>query len=135
MQPIALSTDYIFRVRGSNNTPVPQDEMSMMFPVRRNAITSVDSPTTKSPGYVIELDPEEDPEENKDDETEDGPVDYSYEGEMMEMMMTVIHLGMTLMVRMRMMRTRRGRGGGALSSGQNCYLLYLLMVLVSYLMV
>nr|GEW64231.1 hypothetical protein [Tanacetum cinerariifolium] len=36
----------------------------------------VDSPTTKSPRYVVESDPEEDPEEYEDDESEDGPVDY-----------------------------------------------------------
>nr|GEY84170.1 hypothetical protein [Tanacetum cinerariifolium] len=35
----------------------------------------VDSPTTKSPGYVVESDPEEDPE-YEDDEEQDGPVDY-----------------------------------------------------------
>nr|GEV64124.1 hypothetical protein [Tanacetum cinerariifolium] len=31
------------------------------------------SPTSESPGYVAELDPEEDPEEYEDDESEDGP--------------------------------------------------------------
>ncbi|GKF55072.1 hypothetical protein Tco_0165412, partial [Tanacetum coccineum] len=36
----------------------------------------VDSPTTESPEYVTESDPEEDPEEYEDDETKDGPVDY-----------------------------------------------------------
>ncbi|GKD10033.1 hypothetical protein Tco_1189718, partial [Tanacetum coccineum] len=46
---------------------------------------------------VTESDPEEDPEEYEDDETEDGPVNYPMDGEMMEMMMTAIHLGMTLM--------------------------------------
>ncbi|GKF69081.1 hypothetical protein Tco_0202138, partial [Tanacetum coccineum] len=40
----------------------------------------VDSPTTESPGYVIESDPKEDPEEYEDDETEDGPVDYPMDG-------------------------------------------------------
>nr|GEV93890.1 hypothetical protein [Tanacetum cinerariifolium] len=34
------------------------------------------SPTTESPEYVAESDPEEDPEEYEDDETKDGPVDY-----------------------------------------------------------
>nr|GEZ22410.1 hypothetical protein [Tanacetum cinerariifolium] len=38
------------------------------------------SPTTESPGYVAESDPEEDPEEYEEDETEDGPVDYPMDG-------------------------------------------------------
>ncbi|GKG46190.1 hypothetical protein Tco_0501036 [Tanacetum coccineum] len=63
------------------------------FPAKEQSL-----PTAESPGYVTESDPEEDPKEYEDDETEDGPVDYP---------MTAIHLGMTLMVRMRMMRTRR----------------------------
>ncbi|GKE72873.1 hypothetical protein Tco_1534914, partial [Tanacetum coccineum] len=37
-------------------------------------------PTTESPGYVTESDPEEDPEEYEDDETKDGPVDYPMDG-------------------------------------------------------
>ncbi|GJV02620.1 putative ribonuclease H-like domain-containing protein [Tanacetum coccineum] len=40
----------------------------------------IDSPTTESPRYVTESDPEEDPEEYEDDETEDGPVDYPMDG-------------------------------------------------------
>nr|GFD03310.1 hypothetical protein [Tanacetum cinerariifolium]GFD08177.1 hypothetical protein [Tanacetum cinerariifolium] len=36
----------------------------------------IDSPTAKSSGYVVVLDPKEDPEKYEDDETEDGPVDY-----------------------------------------------------------
>nr|GEX39714.1 putative reverse transcriptase domain-containing protein [Tanacetum cinerariifolium] len=35
----------------------------------------IDSPTTESPGYIAESDPEEDPE-YEDDEEQDGPVDY-----------------------------------------------------------
>ncbi|GKG05564.1 hypothetical protein Tco_0325650, partial [Tanacetum coccineum] len=35
----------------------------------------IDSPTTESPGYVTESDPEEDPEEY-----EDGPIDYPMDG-------------------------------------------------------
>nr|GEW75695.1 putative reverse transcriptase domain-containing protein [Tanacetum cinerariifolium] len=38
------------------------------------------SPTTESPGYVAESDPEEDPEEYEEDEIEDGPVDYHMDG-------------------------------------------------------
>ncbi|GKF23073.1 hypothetical protein Tco_0075395, partial [Tanacetum coccineum] len=37
-------------------------------------------PTTESPGYVVESDPEEDSEEYEDDETEDGYVDYPMDG-------------------------------------------------------
>nr|GFC53383.1 hypothetical protein [Tanacetum cinerariifolium] len=40
----------------------------------------VDSPTAKSPGYVVKSDPEEDLKEYEDDESEDGPVDYPIDG-------------------------------------------------------
>ncbi|GKE92675.1 hypothetical protein Tco_1573770, partial [Tanacetum coccineum] len=46
------------------------------FPTEEQPLPPVDSPTTESPGYVTELDPEEDPEEYEDDETEDGLIDY-----------------------------------------------------------
>ncbi|GJZ45140.1 hypothetical protein Tco_0592736 [Tanacetum coccineum] len=56
------------------------------FPVKEQPLPPVDSPTTESPGYVTESDPEEDPEEYEDDETEDedgeeeehlAPADYA----------------------------------------------------------
>ncbi|GJX95934.1 hypothetical protein Tco_0351732 [Tanacetum coccineum] len=47
-----------------------------MFPVEEQPFPPVDSPTTESPGYVVESDPEE----YEDDETEDGPVDYPMDG-------------------------------------------------------
>ncbi|GKF66416.1 hypothetical protein Tco_0192933 [Tanacetum coccineum] len=50
------------------------------FSDEEQPILLVDSPTTESPGYVTELDPEEDPEEYEDDETEDGLVDYPMDG-------------------------------------------------------
>ncbi|GJT63574.1 hypothetical protein Tco_1015054 [Tanacetum coccineum] len=50
------------------------------FSAEEQPLPPIDSPTTESPGYVTELDPEEDPEEYKDDETEDGPVDYPMDG-------------------------------------------------------
>ncbi|GJY98152.1 hypothetical protein Tco_0515062 [Tanacetum coccineum] len=50
------------------------------FSAEEQPILLVDSPTAESPGYVTELDLEEDPEEYADDETEDGPVDYPMEG-------------------------------------------------------
>ncbi|GJR51022.1 hypothetical protein Tco_1401543 [Tanacetum coccineum] len=50
------------------------------FPVEEQPLPPVVSPTTESPGYVIESDPEEDPEEYKDDVTEDGPVEYPIDG-------------------------------------------------------
>ncbi|GJV02394.1 hypothetical protein Tco_1335963 [Tanacetum coccineum] len=50
------------------------------FPAEEQPLPPIDSPTTESPGYVTESDPEEDPEEYEDDETEDGPVDYPMNG-------------------------------------------------------
>nr|GEW55073.1 hypothetical protein [Tanacetum cinerariifolium] len=44
------------------------------------AITTCCSPTAESPGYISELDLEEDPEEYENDETKDGPVDYPMDG-------------------------------------------------------
>ncbi|GKE79330.1 hypothetical protein Tco_1545450, partial [Tanacetum coccineum] len=46
------------------------------FLAEEQPLPPVVSPTAESPGYVVELDPEEDPEEYEDDETEDGSVDY-----------------------------------------------------------
>nr|GEW50976.1 putative reverse transcriptase domain-containing protein [Tanacetum cinerariifolium] len=43
---------------------------------KEQPLLHVVSPTTESPGYVAESDPEEDLEEYEDDETEDGLVDY-----------------------------------------------------------
>ncbi|GKA59290.1 hypothetical protein Tco_0758603 [Tanacetum coccineum] len=50
------------------------------FSAEEQPLPPVVSPTTESPGYVVESDPEEDPEEYEDDETEDGPVDYPMDG-------------------------------------------------------
>ncbi|GJS13993.1 hypothetical protein Tco_0408465 [Tanacetum coccineum] len=50
------------------------------FPAEEQPLPPIDSPTTDSPGYVTESDPEEDLEEYEDDETEDGPVDYPMDG-------------------------------------------------------
>ncbi|GJT01730.1 hypothetical protein Tco_0822899 [Tanacetum coccineum] len=52
----------------------------MSFPAGEQPLPPVDSPTTKSPRYVTESDPEEDPEEYEDDETEDSMVDYPMDG-------------------------------------------------------
>ncbi|GJR64078.1 putative reverse transcriptase domain-containing protein [Tanacetum coccineum] len=51
-----------------------------VFLAKGQPLPPVDSPTTESPGYVVESDPEEDPEEYEDDETKDGPVDYPMDG-------------------------------------------------------
>ncbi|GJS76358.1 hypothetical protein Tco_0726239 [Tanacetum coccineum] len=51
-----------------------------VFSIEEQPLPPIDSPTTKSPGYVIESDPKEDPEEYKDDETVDGPVNYHIDG-------------------------------------------------------
>nr|GFA39751.1 reverse transcriptase domain-containing protein [Tanacetum cinerariifolium] len=46
-----------------------------VLPAEEQPLPPIDSPTTESPGYVAESDPEEDPE-YEDDEEQDGPVDY-----------------------------------------------------------
>ncbi|GJS66346.1 hypothetical protein Tco_0680910, partial [Tanacetum coccineum] len=50
------------------------------FLAKEQPLPLVVSPTAKSPGYVVESDPEEDSEEYEDDKTEDGPVDYPMDG-------------------------------------------------------
>nr|GFC47672.1 hypothetical protein [Tanacetum cinerariifolium] len=72
-----------------------------ILPVEEQPLPPVVSPTAESSGYVAESDPKEDLEEYK---TEDGPVDYPWTE---EMMMTVIHLDMTLMRKMRTRKRRR----------------------------
>nr|GEZ59501.1 putative reverse transcriptase domain-containing protein [Tanacetum cinerariifolium] len=56
----------------------PEDEH--ILPAEEQPLPPVVSPTTESPGYVAESDPEEDPEEYGDDEIKDGPVDYPMYG-------------------------------------------------------
>ncbi|GJW79182.1 putative reverse transcriptase domain-containing protein [Tanacetum coccineum] len=107
MQPVAPpSPDYIPDLEEPQIPPVLQDEREPMFiqahdpdympepiypeyiplkddhvfPAEEQPLPPVDSPTTESPRYVAESDPEEDPEEYEDDETEDGPVDYPMDG-------------------------------------------------------
>ncbi|GJV08570.1 retrovirus-related pol polyprotein from transposon TNT 1-94 [Tanacetum coccineum] len=109
LQPVAPpSPDYIPGPENPQTPPVPQDEDEREpmfvqahdpdyvpepvypeyipledeheFPAEEQPLPPIDSPTTESPGYVTESDPEEDPEEYEDDETEDGPVDYPMDG-------------------------------------------------------
>ncbi|GJV75166.1 hypothetical protein Tco_1506750 [Tanacetum coccineum] len=109
LQPVAPpSPDYILGPENLQILPVPQDEDEREpmfiqahdpdyvpepiypeyipleddheFPAEEQPLPPIDSPTTESPGYVTESDPEEDPEEYEDDETEDGPVDYPMDG-------------------------------------------------------
>ncbi|GJS30932.1 putative reverse transcriptase domain-containing protein [Tanacetum coccineum] len=77
LQPLAPpSPDFIPAIY-SSYIPLEDDHE---FPAEEQPLPPIDSPTTKSPGYVTESDPEEDPEEYEDDETEDGPVDYPMDG-------------------------------------------------------
>ncbi|GJU68909.1 hypothetical protein Tco_1255168 [Tanacetum coccineum] len=109
LQPVAPpSPDYILGPENLQILPVPQDEDEREpmfiqahdpdyvpepiypeyipleddheFPAEEQPLPPIDSPTTESPGYVTESDPEEDPEEYEDDKTEDGPVDYPMDG-------------------------------------------------------
>nr|GFB21411.1 hypothetical protein [Tanacetum cinerariifolium] len=54
---------------------IPLEE-EHVFLAEKQPLPPVVSPTTESPEYVAESNPEEDPEEYEDDESEDGPVDY-----------------------------------------------------------
>ncbi|GJU48743.1 hypothetical protein Tco_1218298 [Tanacetum coccineum] len=109
LQPVAPpSPDFILGPENPQTPPVPQEEDEREplfiqahdpnyvpepiypeyipleddheFPAEEQPLPPIDSPTTESPGYITESDPEEDPEEYEDDETEDGPVDYPMDG-------------------------------------------------------
>nr|GEW63854.1 putative reverse transcriptase domain-containing protein [Tanacetum cinerariifolium] len=58
---------------------IPLEDEHILF-AEEQPLPPVISPTTESPGYVAESDPEEDPEEYEEDEAEDGPVDYPMDG-------------------------------------------------------
>ncbi|GKB35960.1 hypothetical protein Tco_0880902, partial [Tanacetum coccineum] len=68
----------------NSHEPLPIDYIPLEddheFPAEEQPLPPIDSPTTESPGYVTESDPEEDPEEYEDDKTEDGSVDYPMDG-------------------------------------------------------
>ncbi|GJT38502.1 hypothetical protein Tco_0938367 [Tanacetum coccineum] len=72
------SPDFIPGPENPQTLPVPQDEDELSG--WEQPLPPIDLPTTESPGYVTESDPEEDPKEYEDDETEDGPVDYPMDG-------------------------------------------------------
>ncbi|GJT92321.1 hypothetical protein Tco_1081166 [Tanacetum coccineum] len=73
--PAAVSTTVIvIRIHGLPDTAQMRHEFSGGGAAINHPVEF--QPTTESPGYVTESDPEEDPKEYEDDETEDGPVDY-----------------------------------------------------------
>nr|GEX22952.1 putative reverse transcriptase domain-containing protein [Tanacetum cinerariifolium] len=51
-----------------------------ILPAEEQPLPPVGSPTTESPGYVVESDLEEDLKKYEDDETEDSPIDYPMDG-------------------------------------------------------
>ncbi|GJY05405.1 hypothetical protein Tco_0371345 [Tanacetum coccineum] len=55
----------------------PEDEV---LPAEEQPLPATLSPTTDSPGYVLESDPEEDPEEDDDKDPEEDPTDYRADG-------------------------------------------------------
>ncbi|GKE50393.1 hypothetical protein Tco_1481651 [Tanacetum coccineum] len=65
----AHDPDYVLEPIYPEYIPLEDEHV---FPVEEQPLSPVVSPTAKSPGYVVESDPEE----YEDDETEDGPVDY-----------------------------------------------------------
>ncbi|GJX91357.1 hypothetical protein Tco_0344683 [Tanacetum coccineum] len=56
---------------------VQEDEV---FSAEEQPLPATASPTTQSPDYVLESDPEEDPKENDDEDPEEDPVDYPADG-------------------------------------------------------
>nr|GEU96566.1 putative reverse transcriptase domain-containing protein [Tanacetum cinerariifolium] len=69
--------DYMQEPRYPEYIPLEDEHV---LPAEEQPLPHVDSLTAESPGYVAELDPEEDLEEYKDDELEDSPVDYPMDG-------------------------------------------------------
>ncbi|GJZ80781.1 integrase, catalytic region, zinc finger, CCHC-type containing protein [Tanacetum coccineum] len=52
---------------------LPEDDV---LPVEEQPLPVAASPTTESPGYILESDPEEDPEEDDEEDPEEDPTDY-----------------------------------------------------------
>nr|GFC43189.1 hypothetical protein [Tanacetum cinerariifolium] len=84
MLPVAPpSPNYIPGPEEPQTPPAPhdEDEHELIQPHDPDfPLPPVVSPTVKSPGYVVESDPEEDPEAYEEDETEDGLVGYPMDG-------------------------------------------------------
>ncbi|GJT17886.1 hypothetical protein Tco_0876592, partial [Tanacetum coccineum] len=55
----------------------PEDEI---LPAEEQLLPAADSPTSDSPGYILESDPEEDSEEDDDEDLEEDPADYPADG-------------------------------------------------------
>nr|GFA02040.1 hypothetical protein [Tanacetum cinerariifolium] len=51
----------------------PEDEV---FPVEEQPLPAATSPTTDSPGYILECDSDKDPEDDDDEDLEEDPADY-----------------------------------------------------------
>nr|GEZ21449.1 hypothetical protein [Tanacetum cinerariifolium] len=47
-----------------------------VFPAKEQPLLAVALPTTDSPGYILESDPDEDPKDDDDEDPEEDPVDY-----------------------------------------------------------
>nr|GEZ61173.1 reverse transcriptase domain-containing protein [Tanacetum cinerariifolium] len=56
--------------------PVEDD----ILPAEEEPLPAAVSPTTESPGYIDEFDPDEDPEEDHEDDPEEDPTDYPADG-------------------------------------------------------
>ncbi|GJW58259.1 hypothetical protein Tco_0104990 [Tanacetum coccineum] len=52
---------------------LPEDDV---LPAEEQPLPIAASPTTESPGYILESDPEEDPEEDDEEDPEEDPADY-----------------------------------------------------------
>ncbi|GKF49943.1 hypothetical protein Tco_0143194, partial [Tanacetum coccineum] len=74
----AHDPDYVSEPIYPEYIPLEDDHA---FPAEEQPLPPIDSPTTESPRYVTESDPEEDPEEYEDDETKDGPEEEEEEKE------------------------------------------------------
>nr|GFA33810.1 hypothetical protein [Tanacetum cinerariifolium] len=113
MWPVASpSPDYIHGPEEPQTPPVLQDEDEQdehVLLAEEQPLHPMDSPTTESSGYVAESNPEEYPEEYEDDETKDGSVDYPMDGGDDGDDDDGDLSGITLMMRMRMRKTRRRR--------------------------
>nr|GFB52620.1 hypothetical protein [Tanacetum cinerariifolium] len=51
----------------------PEDDV---FPAEEQPLSAAASPTTESPGYILESDLDEDPEEDDDEDPKEDPADY-----------------------------------------------------------
>ncbi|GJT36199.1 hypothetical protein Tco_0926618 [Tanacetum coccineum] len=73
---VILNKEQISSMSDSEDSTVTYTEISSPYEDPSDPLPVAASPTTKSPGYILESDPEEDPEEDDEEDPEEDQADY-----------------------------------------------------------